>query len=211
VRPSKWINRLSRYNAMIVETKPLEQLEVSPLGSQGSFDNRFVSTFGENNPTVFTERRDGGGGEGAPALISFRLTVAQNESEAWQWQVSSDRSTITDGTNGPAIDLSGVDFDTPVTVSADSWIVLEADVGEDFLVTDWMLAAKTTAEDAKELGFNDPGDPVFQNKVRLYIGKIEFEDDVPSVTQATTQPQMIDFRLQNGTFVKAFFPNHLAL
>jgi hypothetical protein len=46
---------------MIVETKPLEQRDFSPVGSQGSFDNRFVSTFGENNPTVFTERREGGG------------------------------------------------------------------------------------------------------------------------------------------------------
>jgi len=206
---------------MIVETKPLEQRESSPIVSQGSF--------GENSPTAYTERREGGGGEGAPALISFRLTVAQNESEQWQWQVSSDRSTITDGTNGPAIDLTiasglipastewasgSIKFESATTISVDSWIVLEADVDEDFLITDWTLAAKTTAEDAKEVGFNDPdpGDAVCQNKLRLYIGKIEFdEEDVPTVTQATTQPQMMDFRLLNGKFVKAFFPNYLAL
>jgi hypothetical protein len=42
---------------MIVETKPLEQRESSPIVSQGSF--------GENSPTAYTERREGGGGEGA--------------------------------------------------------------------------------------------------------------------------------------------------
>ena len=170
---------------------------------------------------VFYDAGRGGGGGGS-GLISFKLST-ETEGEDVKYKVSSERSTITDGTNGPALDLSpsstewasgALKFDTlSAAITDDTWVVLEADVDEDFLITDWTLAAKTTAEDAKEVGFNDPdpGDPVFQNKVRLIIGKIEFEDDVPSVTQATTQPQMIVDGLLNGKFVKLFTPAPLAL
>jgi hypothetical protein len=154
--------------------------------------------------------------------VSFKLST-QIEDDDVKFEVSSERSTIIDGTNGPALDLStsstewasgALKFDTlSAAITVDTWVVLEADVDEDFLITDWTLAAKTTAADAKEVGFNDPdpGDPVFQNKVRLIIGKIEFEDDVPTVTQATTLPQMLEFIFTNGKAAKGFTPHHLAL
>jgi hypothetical protein len=140
-----------------------------------------------------------------------------------KFKVSSERSTITDGTNGPAIDFSptstewasgALKFDTlSAAITDDTWVVLEAEVSQFFVISNWTFAAKTTAEDAKEVGFNDPdpGDPVFQNKLRLIIGKIEFEDDVPSVTQATTQPQTLTLDFVNGYIVHAFRTSGLSI
>ena len=169
-----------------------------------------------DRPVFYDAVRGGGGGESG--LISFKLST-ETEGGDVKYKVSSERSTITDGTNGPAINLApasaawasgALKFDTlSAAITDDTWVVLEADVSTSFAITNWTIAAKTTAEDAKEVGFDD--DEGNQNKIRLLIGKIEFEDDVPSVIQATTQPQIISFGYLNGQTPKIFSPFLLAL
>jgi hypothetical protein len=59
---------------MIVEVKDLEQRTFSPVGSEASFDGRFVSSFGENQPTQYVERREAGVGGGS-TILPFQISA----------------------------------------------------------------------------------------------------------------------------------------
>ena len=159
-----------------------------------------------------------GGGE-TPARGAWNLTVAQDESENWQWKVSSDRSTLTDGTNGDALDLTpastlwaagAVKFDDPTTISATAWIVLEIgiDAEDDHDIEDLTFSATATADDAREILVT--GTPPAQTKLRLLVGKIVFADGVPTAIQGEDRPQVIDWAFFDGVEVKAFGNPQLA-
>ena len=145
---------------------------------------------------------------------SWKLTTAIDEGDV-KWNVSASRSTITDGTNGDAIDLTLAGFDTPETIDETKFIVLEADVDieadvdeedDEEAVSNWKFSA-VDAEDIEEVGMTDVVDEIpKQNKLRLLIGKITFTDDVASVEQIETRPQILDYGFLNGILVKILNP-----
>jgi hypothetical protein len=135
-------------------------------------------------------------------IIPFRLSVFLDGSN-WKWKVSSEYSSITDGTNGPAIDLSTAGFDgSGTTISADKYIVLEAESDSDLVLTDWTLAAVDSAA-ADEVRFTTTG-TIHQDRLRLLIGKVTFTSGVPAAKQAVFSPQMITHGLTNGKESKVF-------
>jgi hypothetical protein len=189
---------------MIVEQKPLEQRDFSPSGSDGVFDSHF-----DHQPTRLTERRDDGVAGAAPQVGPFRLTAGLNEAEALVWSVSSDLSTITDGTNGEeALTADGFDdFDTDQTPIANGthYIYLEAVVSGDNLdVAAWGLVRYATAQD--EVGFEEE-DPDIQEALRLYIGKIVVAEGVPTVTQGVQTAMLLDWGFVNGKEVRVLVPH----
>jgi len=135
---------------------------------------------------------------------SWVLTTAIVDTDI-KWKVSDNRSTITDGTNGNAIDLTLAGFDTPETITETKYIVLEADVLE-LAATDWIFSAVDLA-DIEEVGMSGVVSEIMeQNKLRLLIGKITFTDGVASVEQIETRPQILDGGFLNGTLVKILNP-----
>jgi len=148
----------------------------------------------------------------------FKLSVSTVDN-IFYWKVSQFRSSIQDGTNGDAIDLSpsgaawtGTDpikFDTNTEIASTKYIVLQASVDEFLVITDWTLAA-VDAADAVEVG-DDAGTPPKQNKIRLLIGKVIIdtvpEPDTISATQAVFSPQIIVDDMTNGMLCRVF-ANH---
>lgn len=133
----------------------------------------------------------------APA-IPFLLSVYKDGS-TYKWSVSSENSVITNGTNGPKIDLSSAGFDTESTISASKYIVLE-------LITAtavWTLKAVDLA-DSYEV--KTTGSPAVQTAVRLLIGKVTFATSPSQVyaKQAVFTPQMLTSGFLNGIKVKQF-------
>lgn len=132
----------------------------------------------------------------------FRLSVAIDGSD-WKWTVSATGSSITDGTNGAAIDLSTAGFGTAHTFSTTTAIVLKATVSSSLVLTDWTLAA---VSDSDEVGFNSATPPV-QNEIRLLIGKVSYTSGSPSTAaalQACFSAQRITHGFLNGCLVKVF-------
>ena len=136
----------------------------------------------------------------------FELQVI-SDGEDWKWKVSSDRSTVTDGTNGELVDLTGAGFDGDGTAfSSDTYIVLEADVADETLVTSgWTLSAVTAATAAKEVGLTSSG-TVRQDKIRLFIGvaRMVGSPAVGQESQAVFTAQRIAWGIMNGLAVKVF-------
>lgn len=165
-----------------------------------------------NNTVITTRRATLGGVE--EESVPFKLTVTKDEDD-WKWKVSQNKSSIQDGTNGDAIDLGpsgtawatgAIMFDTTTTLTATKFILLEADVDADLVITDWTLVAANAA-DAKELRFTTSG-TIYQDKIRLLIGKITVDTapdpDTYVASQAVFSPQMITHGLNNGLAVKCF-------
>lgn len=136
------------------------------------------------------------------APCAFRLIINGNLATGFSWEVSSVGSSITDGANGPRINLSSAGFDDANAITATKWIVLEATVTAG-VISSWTFAA-VDAADTKEVEFNTATPPA-QNKIRLRIGKIEFDgDDEPAVIQCTQESQMITYGFVNGAYCKVF-------
>lgn len=135
----------------------------------------------------------------------FRLT-ARDDLGTLKWKVSSVQSSITDGTNGDAIDLSSAGFDTDTTITATKYIILEASVDADLAITSWALAAVDAGTDnvnITEVRFTTSG-TIRQDKIRLLIGKVTVVSGVATASQAVFTPQMITHGLTNGVAVKCF-------
>lgn len=157
----------------------------------------------------------GGSSETPP----FELT-ARNDAGTIKWQVSSERSSVTNGTNGDAYDLgpSGADwiatspkkFDTEHSLAspATKYIVLKAAVDASMEASDWTLA-DVDAADAEEVGL-DGGTPEAQDEIRLLIGKITVDTgtdpDTVTVTQAVFSQQRTTIGFLNGLEVLVFEP-----
>jgi hypothetical protein len=119
-----------------------------------------------------------------------------------QWIVLSDLSSVTDGTNGSEIPLPG-GFDVPNTFSGTTWIVLEADVDTELVLTNWTLTAATSAADAVEV--ETGGSPVAQTKLRLLIAIVSGDSATgPTLYQCANTAQRITHGLLNGLAVKVF-------
>lgn len=112
------------------------------------------------------------------------------------------KGSIQDGTNGAAIDLSAL-LEEETTATA-GYVVIEADVDEDMVVSGWALAIHEDAADAAEVRYTEVA-PIRQDKIRLLIGKITLdEDDVPTAWQALFTSVRIIYGLQNGVALKLF-------
>lgn len=162
----------------------------------------------------FYAPKSAGGGEKPP----FKLSVTTID-EIFYWKVSQYRSSIQDGTNGDAIDLSPsgtawtgaspIKFDTNTEIASTKYIVLKASVDEFLVIKDWTLAA-VDAADAVEVG-DDGGTPPKQDEIRLLIGKVIIdtvpEPDTISATQAVFSPQIIVDDMTNGMLCRVF-ANH---
>lgn len=132
------------------------------------------------------------------AAGAFQLTTS-----ALTWKVSSVGSSVTAGTNGPAIDLSGAGFDTPNVIAdgVTKYIVLEASVAAG-VVSSWTFLAVDTA-DNKEIGL-DTATPPAQDKVRLRIGKVVTASGSATATQYVATAQILTDMFLNGVIVKGF-------
>jgi len=158
----------------------------------------------------------------------FFLTTGRGEEGVITFQISSDRSTITDGTNGEeALTADGFDeFDTPDTLSgtgdrtvfiylAANVTYIEADeeadppvLAQDYVVSGWTIAQSTNALDEVDIDDDDESETYGkQTKVRLYVGKIDVTSNAPTITQATVTSQLLDFGFFNGIAVKCLLPH----
>ena len=187
-----------------------------------SGDSRLLASIAKRSPSIvgggssqlpggiaMTPSRAAGRGS-PPPQGPFYLSVDEVDG-VWKWKVASEYSTITDGTNGDAIDLSTAGFDGDgTTITETKYIVLEADVAEETLeITDWIFSAVDEADAIEEVRVTEEV-PIYQDKIRLLIGKINFTDDDPPVVtaiQSTTAAQILVDALTNGLPSKVF-ANH---
>lgn len=153
-------------------------------------------------------RRGGGGGGFANQF--FPLSVSKDSSGDLYWRVSEGKGSITDGSNGPVIDLSAISpigFDVDTAISATKFIVLEGEVAETTMaITAWTFAAVDAGTDnvnINEIRFTTTGS-IYQDRIRLLIGKVTVVSDKATAKQAVFGPQMITHGLLNGKAVKCF-------
>jgi hypothetical protein len=164
-----------------------------------------------NGTTIVIDRAKAG--KNADPEISWKLSTKFDDPN-YQWMVSSTRSTITEGGNGNAIDLSSgstrwiaaspIKFDVWTTIAATSWIVLECTVIDGtWVLDDFTFKAVTTKANAQEVKFLTSGS-YQQEKLRLLIGKIIFTDGIPRVVQGEKNEQFIDWGILNSRAVKCY-------
>jgi len=151
--------------------------------------------------------------QGTSEQMPFHLS-AQSNGAAVMYQVSSFRSTIIDGTNGPIIDLSSAGFDTWTGLAETSYIYLKADVDSDLEIipSSWALQATSVEDDTKEV--ETSGSPLEQIEIRLLIGKVECivgggVGIVQSIYQSAWSAYRIGYGFLNGALVKVFEPCHV--
>jgi hypothetical protein len=140
----------------------------------------------------------------------FKLTArTDNESNNVKYQVSSNLSTITDGTNGPSVDLTAAGLDTEYSITQTSYVFLESNVDSDLVVTNWNIVDSADIEDAKEI--ETSGSPIEQAYLRLLIGVVEVDttggtNKLVRVYQNTNTAQRIAYDFFNGALVKILMP-----
>jgi len=140
----------------------------------------------------------------------FKLTArTDSESNNVKYQVSSNLSTITDGTNGPTIDLSIAGFDTEYAVNQTSYVFLEAPVDSDLVISNWQILDSADIADANEI--ETSGSPIEQVYIRLLIGVVEVDttggiNKLVRVYQNTNTAQRIAYDFFNGALVKILMP-----
>lgn len=169
------------------------------LGAESAPGSKGDTVGGYDQPITVTP--PGGASGGGTSFVPWKLTTSLDGSDI-QWAVSSASSGITDGTNGDAIDLSSAGFDTPTTITAEKYIVLEADVDTDLVVSGWALAAVDSGA-CDEVGMTT-SETIRQNKLRLVIGKVTIGDGVGTAWQACFTSQRITHGILDGIVCKVF-------
>ncbi len=141
-----------------------------------------------------------------PYPMAWKLEVRMSGGSA-KWSVSSDNSSITDGTNGTAVDITtsagaadGLDYET--TYTTDSYILLEMDVAyADLTISGFsVIAVDGTDTTADEVEFAAG----LVDKVRLLVGKVSFGDHGPECVQACDYPVICTTGILNGAAVRVF-------
>lgn len=197
------------WNDLLEQIKPLRIQEV--IG--GTVQVKATGT------TIEINRQPAG--VSTPQIIPFRLTAgpdpdSSSEPPGLIYRVSSQRSSITDGTNGDAFDFApagtawadpAAKFDTNIEITATAYIVLRAEIDPlDLSAADWTLAAipEIDVADAAEVTF-DAIETDEQEYAQLLIGKVTIEDGaVTEVAQAVFTPQLLTHGFLNGVEVRAF-------
>ena len=151
-------------------------------------------------PNKTTNSADGAGGSTGGGPHPFKLTTSTGN-----YAVGA--GSITDGTNGDLVTLPAAVFNSKT--ASTGFVVLEADVDEDFLVTDWVVVIEGNAANTAEVGMTT-SDPIRQEKIRLLIGMLTVTGEIITVSQATFSSQRITYGFLNGSVVKVFesAPSH---
>jgi hypothetical protein len=184
----------------LLNKRPNNEYTTAERSGNGLGDDAGISARGDSVGAYdLPETVTGGGrGGGAEFLHPFKLTTSTVEGVA-KYKVS--KGSIQDGTNGTPIALTGI-TETDTTATA-GYVVLEADVDADLVITGWALAIKSGATDAKEVGMTTE-DPIRQNKIRLLIGKLTLDGAVATPWQAQFASVRINIGLVNGVAAKVF-------
>lgn len=130
----------------------------------------------------------------------FRITINNKNAT---FRVSSRGSSITNGTNGSPVPISG--FDEDIAISGDLFVVAEAHVNEELVIPNFTI--KMTSE-TQEVDISEDS----QTKLRLFIGKVYQETNLETgllntfVRQAVTTAYRTSFGFFNGTYVKFLEP-----
>lgn len=136
-------------------------------------------------------------GESLIPTHPFQITVSSKNNQP-KFKVF--KGSVTDGTNGEAMDLGKI-FEQDHTASA-GFVVLNAKVAADFKLSDWAIKV-VAAEQAKEVLINEATPPV-QTEIRLLIGKITMEKGIPKAWQASFSSVRAIYGVLNGVLVKVF-------
>jgi len=146
----------------------------------------------------------GGGSITYPFQISTQVDTSGID-PIFLVSVSSFESSITDDTNGSAIDLSGAGLDTFFTITgSENYILLEADVNTLLETTNWTVKATEDIEESKEIILDETGDLPTQQKVVLCIGKVTENNDQLSFVQYVKNCQILGFLFFNSVLCKGF-------
>lgn len=151
--------------------------------------------------TWFQQNQFDDGVDGEDYTGPFALRIRDG-----QFYVRSAGSTITDGTNGSSVNITPI-LDVEQALAGTVWVAIQADVDESLVLTNWAVITATTAAGVDEVGLDvtDPAAP-FQNKLRLYIGKITSALGSFTIYQACRSAQRVTHGLYNGLAVKVFEP-----
>jgi hypothetical protein len=168
----------------------------------------YLAGFSENKITdqegvqhvVLSQRMGDSGVIAGETVTPWRLT-ASGSGSGITYKVDLDFSSITNGTNGNAIDLTGAGFDADTSITSTKYIVLEAGIVAG-VASNWIIASVDEA-DGKEVGL-DEETPPSQNKIRLRIGKVTIVDGTPTVIQSSRTCQIMSDMFLNGLIVKGF-------
>jgi len=138
---------------MIVDVKDLEQRTFSPVGSEASFDGRFVSSFGENQPTQYVERREAGVGSSIrlPFQAGYNSETGQLSAAGGWWMQAPFEEW----------------FYVPPAASTGSFAYLVIDQNDATVVTDVSIEIRSAAyEEILDIDPDPPG-RVLQSRVLL--------------------------------------------
>lgn len=156
--------------------------------------------YSTERPEIVLPKRERQSGE---SLISFRLSV-KKVSDNWKWTVDSNRSSVTDGSNGSAVNLSTAGFDSETTITGTKYIVLQCTINTETLAASSFSLAAVDIGNTDEAEFNMDGE---QTKARALIGKINFSGGSPQTAtaiQALTWPLRLQYGIINGAPVRLF-------
>jgi hypothetical protein len=174
-----------------------EERTADTLGAAGGVSARGDSIGPFDIPETIYEGGAGGGGE--EFAHPFKLTASVVDEVP---QVTIAAGSITDGSNGTAVDLAGV-IDTAITATA-GHVVIKATVDPATLaLSSWAAAIVSESDAAKEVVFN-AASPPGQTEIRLHIGKVAVADGVATVSQAQFTSVRIVYGILNGVAVRMF-------
>jgi hypothetical protein len=183
----------------LLNKRPNTEYTTAERSGESLGDDEGISARGDSvGPYDGPETITGGGSGGSEFSHPFQITTATVSSVA-KYTVA--KGAIQDGTNGTPISLSGI-TETETTATA-GYVVIEADVDEDLVITSWAMAIKSTAAEAAEVGMTTTG-TIRQNKIRLLLGKLTLDGDVATAWQAQFSSVRITVGLLNGVAVKVF-------
>lgn len=153
-----------------------------------------------------TKALGGSGGGGGTFSHPFKITTSV-VSEVPKYTLT--KGSLTDGTNGSAIDLTGI-IETATTATA-GHVCIVGTVDVSLAISGWALEIATEADAAKEVELTTTG-TIRQNKIRLHIGKLTIADGVATAWQACFDSQRITHAILDGVEVLVFeaAPTHPA-
>lgn len=113
------------------------------------------------------------------ATTPFSLSVKLEEGIP-KYTIS--KGSIQDGTNGAAIDLTGIIEEEHIAIHG--YVVIEADVDEFLEIKNWKVNMVSAYDETNEVRFTTSGQ-IRQDKIRLLIGKITLDEKgFPTAWQA---------------------------
>ncbi len=133
----------------------------------------------------------------------FKITTSIVDGEL-KYQLA--KGSIQDGTNGTAIDLTGI-IEANIDVTTAGYVVIEATVAADLTLSDWATLIIEDVTDTDEVKMTT-ADPLRQEKLRLLIGKITLavveEIEIPTIWQAWFTSARVSHGFLNGSIVRVF-------